>query len=345
MDVKNAENKSQHVVVLAQEILDDIELSRMHPVQIVLKATRLARITDNSDILKWLQYETRGFSNDEVGRRYMGLTGRWINADQNSGYWGSLAENLAAMESSQAKIQSINTSNIHWAPTSANPYERVTDGFTKIESHMRSLSIERTALGTFIQKVAGIRSKVLGLIHDFTSKVYYERKFSAVAESIFDKYKIQLDMRLQSISDDVLKKIPAVYERLGEGDEEAISQALNSCRRIIDTFADAIFPPQNETMEMDGNQVKLGSSNHLNRLNAYIRTRVTSTSRRTKFRQTLTNLYDRVSAGVHKDVTGEEAKALFIQTLVCLGEILSLSNPPPVPPQDAIQAGIEAPSV
>jgi hypothetical protein len=341
MSDKAIENKGQHVISLAQEILDDIELSRITPTQIVLKATRLARITDTSETLTWLQYEVMGFRADETGKRYMGFTGRWIDASKNTGYWGSLSEILASMETSQTRLNTISTLSINWAPTSANPHERVTDGFAQIQSHLSSQALERRGLGDYIVKAAGIRSKVIGLIHDFTSRIYYERKFSAVAESIFERYKIELDKRLASISADVLKKIPAVYERLADGDAEAISQALSSCRRIIDSFSDAIFPPQAETMEMDDNEVKLGPSNHLNRLNAYIRARVTSDSRRKKFRQALSNLYERVSTGVHSDVTGSEAQALFIQTLTYLGEILSLPNTPPIRSLEVPGPGVE----
>ena len=42
---------------------------------------------------------------------------------------------------------------------------------------------------------------------------------------------------------DVLDKIPAVMDRLAEGDQEAVSQGLTTCRRIIESFADSTYPP------------------------------------------------------------------------------------------------------
>lgn len=44
-------------------------------------------------------------------------------------------------------------------------------------------------------------------------------------------------------------------------------------------------------------------------------------------RRTVRELNERVCSGVHNDVTSEEAQALFLQTYLLLGEILSLENP------------------
>ncbi|KCV45596.1 hypothetical protein L506_0498 [Bordetella bronchiseptica GA96-01] len=40
----------------------------------------------------------------------------------------------------------------------------------------------------------------------------------------------------------------------------------------------------------------------------------------------MSNLFDRVSSGVHKDISSEEARALFLNTYLFLGEILHLDN-------------------
>jgi hypothetical protein len=117
-----------------------------------------------------------------------------------------------------------------------------------------------------------------------------------------------------------------VIDRLAEGDSEGISQALATCRRILEAFADAIFPPTEATIELGGNTLKLDASKHQNRINAYIAQRTESASRRQRLRQNLSNLFDRVSTGVHDDVTAEEAYSLFLNTYLFLGEVLHLDQ-------------------
>jgi hypothetical protein len=115
-------------------------------------------------------------------------------------------------------------------------------------------------------------------------------------------------------------------DRLSQGDAEAISQALSTCRRIIEAFADSIFPPSDATLEIGSNVLKLDAAKHQNRINAYVHERIESQSRRQRIRQNLANLFDRVSTGVHNEVTPEEARALFLNTYLFLGEVLHIGR-------------------
>jgi len=147
-----------------------------------------------------------------------------------------------------------------------------------------------------------------------------------MAHRIFGQYKSQVDKLLFRRCADVIEKVPAIYKRLGEGDKEAISQALTSCRRIISSFAHAIYPPpgKEEEVIVEGKSLKLSAQNYLNLIDAYVRTHTSSISVRDRIRLTLRPLNERVCAGVHDDVTAEEAQALFLQTYLLLGEILNL---------------------
>ena len=71
--------------------------------------------------------------------------------------------------------------------------------------------------------------------------------------------------------------------------------------------------------------LKLDASKHQNRINAYVSQITESDSRRKKLRQNLSNIFDRVSTGVHTDVTSDEAFSLFLNVYLLLGEILQMS--------------------
>jgi hypothetical protein len=152
---------------------------------------------------------------------------------------------------------------------------------------------------------------------------------SSYAENLFEQYKSNVDIKISAqLGREIGEKMNSISQRLSEGDSEALSQSLSSCRRVIDVFADKVYPPNDQSIEMDGNTVYMGPDKHKNRINAYIRERTDSKSIRDKLRQTLNNLYDRVSAGVHNDVTPEEAQSLFLQTYIFLGEVLTLGGSP-----------------
>src|SRR5260370_5539110 len=102
------ESRSQHITKLAQELLDDIELGRTHAEQLLLKASRLARWTGSEEIRYWLKLELSGYnSTDPVSLKYMGITGRWVDREKGTGYWGPLSQQEATIEAEKAKLSSL----------------------------------------------------------------------------------------------------------------------------------------------------------------------------------------------------------------------------------------------
>ena len=305
------ESKTEHILKLATEIMDDIELSRNEAQSILLKTTRLARYVDDSETRAFLKFEMQGYSNNELGRKYMTLTGRWTDKDKELGYWYPLSQVEAKIEVENTKLAQLRIPD-----TSA-------DSARIIVRDIRT-NISETAVR--IAKLGGVKSRVISLLHDFVTNVYYERTFDNLAEGIFESYKKDIDLLIAENSGDIIEQIPSVVARLSESDSESISQALTTCRRIIDSFANHIFPASEETFNIGGNELSLKENNVLNRINVFIHQNCESTNRRKKLKQNLTNLYSRVSSGVHSDVDYKEAKNLFLNVYLILGEILTLKK-------------------
>jgi hypothetical protein len=95
---------------------------------------------------------------------------------------------------------------------------------------------------------------------------------------------------------------------------------------MIDSFANAILPAQETDWNNGGTIIRLGAKQHQNRLNYYVHLHCSSASRQKKLRQNLANIYDRVSTGVHADVSAPEAKALLLATYLYFGEVISLEG-------------------
>lgn len=306
------QSRSDHILELAKELLDDIELGRTDAERLLLKASRLARWVGSDEIRYWLKLELGGYnSTNPLSLQYMGITGRWLDREKGTGYWGPLAQQEASISAEKAKLTALRV------PDTSGDYANIA---------IQHVTGAMTASSNYISRISGIRSRVLAKLHEFVSEVYYEKEFDNLSESIFERYKQTVDTLISRHCGDVLEKIPSVMNRLADGQEESISQALSTCRRIIESFADSVFPATEETIEIGGNTLKLDASKHQNRLNAYIHKRTQSQSRKQRLRQNLANLFDRVSTGVHQEVTAEEAHALFLNTYLYLGEVLHLAE-------------------
>ena len=286
-------------------------MSRINAEAILLKATRLARLSGSDEIRQWLRYEMSGYNYTEsLSLQYISLTGRSIDRNKK-GYLGSLAKQESMVEALKLQLTTLKV-------------DSVSGDRAFLVTH--KIALESEEIVDKITQLSPIRSCVIALIHDFVSGVYYERIFSGLSESIFEAYKSSIDTLLTGKCNDVLEKIPSIFERLSNGESEAVSHALTTCRRIIDFFADAVYPPSKEGIEIGGNILDLGADKYQNRINAYISENTSSTSRKDKLRSSLKHLYKRLSAGVHSDVSIDEAKALFLEVYLFLGEVLSLEN-------------------
>lgn len=304
------ESRSKHVADLAMELLDDIELNRMSAEHLLLKATRLAHWMGSEETQQWLRLEMIGYNKvDEVSLKFMSITGRWTDRAKGFGYWGPLAQQEAAIEAEKAKLAAMRT------PDSSGEWASVA---------IANVTTAMNQTANLISTLSAIKSRVLAQLHQFVSDVYYSLAFEGLSESIFERYKADVDVLIAESCGKVLKQIPAVIDRLAEAQPEGISQALATCRRIIESFADSIFPPTDKTIQIGGNTLGLGLDKHQNRINAFVDQHTTSQTRKKRLRQNLANLFDRVSTGVHGEVTPEEARALFLNTYLLLGEILHL---------------------
>ncbi len=334
-----ARSKSEEILALSQELLDDIELSRLSSHALLLKTSRLARLVDaNDSIRSFLDWELRGYpSGDELANQWVDHLGRWIDKTKRISYWQPLSQIEAAIEAAKSRLGLLRVPdiNIDEAIHSSNPNQYVSPARGILDptparaasDAIKKVTGDAAAVASSIPALTGVVSRVLAAVHQFVVGVYHERAFSGLAEDIFESLQNRIDPLLTEHCAGVLEKIPAINARLVEGDSEAISHALTSCRRIIDAFADAVSPATGEEVEIEGETVVLNQKNTRARIIKYIRDQTDSNSVRDKLRQSLNNLYGRVSTGVHADVTPTEAQSLFVETYLLLGQILDLSGP------------------
>lgn len=326
------ETLGTHKIALARDLMDDVELSRLPPEQLVLKASRLARILESKSTQEWLRFELEGYRDTESGRDLMSRTGRWVDSATKRGWWAPLAQIEGTIAATKLEMQQLQIPSIHYAPQSANTSEWVTGfGGVHVQSITKPLSDAQARLQNLnhtLSQLTGIRSRVLALLHDFVSSAYYELAFGEVAEAMFDTFKRDVDELLRDAAGQALEKIPFVVDRIAVGDPEAVSQGLTTCRRVVDAFATAIYPPSDVPVVLDGKEWDVGPSKPLNRIDLFLRKHCPSESRRDRLKKTVRAIWERTSTGVHDNVAPEEARSLFLLTYLTLGELLLLRQAP-----------------
>jgi hypothetical protein len=158
--------------------------------------------------------------------------------------------------------------------------------------------------------------------------------YGVVNSDIFEQNRRYVDEKLTTMIPNALNAFVSVYHRMSEGDAEARSQALTSCRRILKAVADALQPPTKETITgPDGNPVPLNDANYRARLRKYIMDHSEHENARYLLLAQVNDLGERISRldnigskGVHAEVSPFEMNQCVIQTYLTVGDILRLSE-------------------
>lgn len=306
-------SRQQEALALAEEVMTDVELSQGSVPKHALKAMRLARLMGDEEAQRWLIYEIEGVPGTARGKEWMSKTRRWTNRDEGRGYWGPAGELEARQvgnEAARATLAGVSLSG---------------DGLIPVMRDHRAVIADYTSEAIAMGKILGA---VDSHVYRYATDVYFELKFSEIQASLFAESQTAVDATFAAMAGSALKKIESINERLGANEDEAISQAMTTCRRLIDAVANHVFPAQDEPYDLNGQELNVKHSATLNRINAYIHTSGVTGGRADRLRRSLSDIYGRVSKGAHDDVDGHEARYLFLATYVALGEVLTLHGAP-----------------
>lgn len=194
--------------------------------------------------------------------------------------------------------------------------------YTRLRSHMRFTANE----------YAVVLRRIENRVHEFLSTTEKQLIYGQINSDIFERNRQYVDSRLRAIAPDALAKLVSVYRRLGEGNEEARSQALLSCRRILKSLADNLYPASDEpVVGSDGKERVLTEAKYINRLWQFVAERVKGKAAGDLLLAQVNDTGNRIhglygldSKGVHAAVTEFEVNQAVIQTYLLIGDILRL---------------------
>ena len=304
---------------VAQELLEELETSRAPIETVLMKAKRLARLMRDTDAQAWLDLETRGypdsFNFEQLGscKKYALAAGR-ITSDGEY-YLISLPKLVAKGKSDEALIDAMRSSR---------------EAFIVSQYGLPDPQKETYACNQAL--FASLKSG----LHNYATDIYLAIELGDVAEEIFEQARGDVDSFVRIHCPKAAEQLVVINERLHEDSPESLVAALTSCRRLLKTVADSLFPPQDQPWtDLNGKTRTVGSEEYKNRLLAYVEQKISSDSSFSIIVSEIEHLaarldavYEKVCKGVHADVSKEEARLAVIHTYLFLGEIARLSKKP-----------------
>jgi hypothetical protein len=168
--------------------------------------------------------------------------------------------------------------------------------------------------------------------YTYLCTVERDLSYIGVNADIFERHRRRVESFLAQISPRVLDQFTAAYRRASEDDPESKTHALTTCRRILESVADVVYPARAEpVVDSGGTPRDVGAEKYVNRLWVFVDASMSGSTQSKLVLATLQDFGSRIDAvylltnkGVHADVSQAEVDTCVMQTYLLAGEVLRI---------------------
>ena len=315
----------------ASELLDELEQGNNDIDRYLMKAKRLARLLRDEDAARWLSLEMKGypsgFSFSELGscKQYAVSGGRLSGGTYTTSSMPALEARLRANEATLGNVKTDPAPSVAENYTVAGASSQLFSNKLKLVEQLKQNH----------ESSAGLLASLKGALHEYATNSFIALEFGDAAQSLFEDARMIVDEFVSKSCPEAASKLTAINERMLEDETESFSAALTSCRRLLMSVADSIFPASTEPYEdSSGKKRKVGEEEYKNRILAYLDQTIASGSSASIVTSEIEHLASRLDAvyvksckGVHADVKSDEARLAVIHTYLIIAEIARLWTP------------------
>ena len=338
--MSNITTKKMQALEACEKVINGIEDGVLSVSSALLLCKKIARLVNDQEGLEWLDYEHGGYPKAKDGliqsqAWHIGSNhGRYYQENGKDGkkkdlIFTELCNELEASIDSDKRAmnnyttQGYSASGDYAAVATANMANAVFRGTNDLR---QSIKISERRL-----------SILKSQYYDYAVRWQIELQFGNTAQSVFEEYQEKVDGCFTSMPTSTLQKLNAIEDLMEDGNPERYAQVLTSCRRLWSETAKQLFeevlPDYTEKTfkTKSGKDIDVSGDHDNNKLSAVIETLQSKAAKNTLVGSETIYLIDwmeqinsRQSAGVHSEVTREEAMQCIIHTYITLGDILSL---------------------
>lgn len=333
------QTRREQALQACEKVINGIEDGNITVSSSLLLCKKIARLVNDVDGQEWLGYEYGGYPEEnggipqyawEIGKKY-GRTSKHKNKDgkvEESMFTDLCGEIEACIESDKKSLSNFTTQgysvsgNVALLATSRmtnDVYTATNNIIQRIKTNERRLSILRSQY------------------YDYAVRWQIELQFGSIAKELYEEYQEKVDYYYSRLPTTVVQKLNAIKDMMEDGNPERYAQVLTSCRRLWSETAKALFEEvlpgytEKRFKTKGGKEIDISGDHDNNKLSAVIETLQSKAAKNTLVGSETIYLVDwmeqinnRQNAGVHVDVTREQAMQCIIHTYIALGDILSL---------------------
>lgn len=333
---------------LVQETLDQFDAPEMTMGALTRRCQRIASLRGDGIALSWLTLESTDVANAHenksdaareslVVRLLKQIPGDEANAQWKAEYDGYITRRRAQSGQQEANLRSVQ--QIEDLVQMLREQEAATlvpppPGMHTYDLGKYVSDRERTHAGLVASRIPldTVLARIKTRLWEFLTETEYELSFGEATRETFDRLRSYVDQQLTTISPPALEQFQTAYRRLKDGGDEDRAHALTSCRRVLKTLADELYPARSERVTgADGKTRTLNDAMFVNRLLQYVVETVGKHENGAVVQAALEDVAARLDAlnalaskGVHADVTAYEVDTCVVQTYLVVADVLRI---------------------
>lgn len=335
-------NKVEQAIEACDKVINGIEDGTISTSSSLLLCKKIARLVNDYDGIKWLDFEYGGYPLDNDGYimkeawNIATMHGRDYKVKDENGE----IKNYIFTELSSELETIIESNKIAIGNFSTQGFSVSGDAALLATSRLTNSISENTgAMLQNIKKAERRLSILKSQYYDYAVKWLIDLKFGNLAQNIFEEYKERVSGLYSDLQSTILQKLNAIEELIMIDNPEHYSQVLTTCRRLWKEIADSIFDsvfsnyPEKVFKSKTGKEIDVSGDHYNNKLSAVIEIMQSKATNNSLVGTEIIYLIDwleqinkKQSVGVHSEVTREQAIQCIIHTYIALGDILSLKN-------------------
>lgn len=331
---------NQRLLGLVESAQEELHRADIPLTGAIAKAARIARLRGDAQNLWWLEMELRPIGDTSSSREIEAQLAQTLGEEE----FKDLHTHILAEYFRRREVKSPGAENEDEERICALSVGQIEAQLSMLKDlrkgykpdgglHPSDLYLDNQITA---RNFAFVLDRIRAHVATFLSKTESQLLIGRAASDIFEETREYVDGQLRVISDKALAQLAAAYNRQAASDPEANSHALTSCRRVLKSLADALYPPSDLVVEGgDGKERKMSDDKYINRLMQFASEAVTGSGSRSLLQAQISDLAARVDAlnaacskGVHDDVTDFEVNQCVIQTYLLCGDLLRLRDQP-----------------
>lgn len=316
---------------------------------LIRQSVRVAKLRHDYINLWWLELETINIANSELKGLIMQEVAPHLTSSELKRYWDEFAKlwieerkitsldsdlSISSKDKILAKvIEEIENDIAHYVKMGDNA--KSPQGLHTLDLYYAEQSnVKLRAFAMFNEKECkDVAVRIKNRALKYLSTVETQVAFGQIYSDVFESNKLYVNSRLAEICPDALSKFTAAYRRGGDEEPESWAQSLTSCRRLLKSLADALYPADDRLMtDASGKERKMSKERYIARLWQFVKEQSKNISGEVlqaqiqDYGNRIDKLYGLSSKGVHSEVSKFEVNQCLIQTYLIAGDLVRLKD-------------------